>query len=202
MSAFLGPIHHWLFNKIKFQNDLVQYIAESVKSKEDTVSLLSQMDHRYGVLETGELADIIDEANIHGWLQERISVVENRLAFLITMTTEEHPERISDIKKAAYEFGKSHAVYQKISVNGAYQYLDDLLLNGMPCDRVNSITNEEEDSIKWVQTVDIHSKYWDMIQGNVDYYYGIRESLIKGMLENSGITFEQTAEQEFELKKA
>lgn len=202
MSAFLGPIHHWLFHKIKFQNDLVQYITDYVNIKGYKVPLLSQMDQRYGNLETGDLTDIIDEDNIHGWLQERIALVENRLAFLITMTTEEHPERIHDIKAAVYEFGKNHQVFHGITVKEAFQYLDDVLLNGMPCDRVNAITKEEEDSITWRQTVDIHAKYWEMLQGNVEYYYQIRESVIHGMLENSGIAFCQIGEQEFELKKA
>ena len=28
MSAILGPIHHWLFRKIKIQNDLTNAIIE------------------------------------------------------------------------------------------------------------------------------------------------------------------------------
>lgn len=72
---------------------------------------------------------------------------------------------------------------------------------GMPCDRVNDVTNEDETSISWVQIVDIHAPYWDIIHGNPEYYYAIRESLVIGMLENSGITYQQTVDQSFELKK-
>ena len=28
MSAFLGPIHYWLYNKIQLQEELIQEIAE------------------------------------------------------------------------------------------------------------------------------------------------------------------------------
>lgn len=201
MSAFLGPIHNWLYNKIKFQDELIQCILQFVSTKDYQIPLLSQMDQRYGVLETGELADIIDESNIHGWLQERITVVENRLAFLITVTTDEHPERIIDINDVVYEFGRNHAAASDISVKEAYELLNNCLLNGMPCDRVNDVTNEDENSISWVQTVDIHAPYWDMIHGNSEYYYAIRESLVIGMLENSGITYQQTGSQLFELRK-
>ena len=201
MSAFLGPIHNWLYNKIKFQDELIQCILQFVSTKDYQIPLLSQMDQRYGVLETGELADIIDESNIHGWLQERITVVENRLAFLITVTTDEHPERIIDINDVVYEFGRNHASASDISVKEAYELLNNCLLNGMPCDRVNDVTNEDENSISWVQTVDIHAPYWDMIHGNSEYYYAIRESLVIGMLENSGITYQQTGSQVFELRK-
>lgn len=201
MSAFLGPIHNWLFNKIKFQDELVQNIIEVVRSKDYQVELLDQIDRRYGVLEDGELADIIDESNIHGWLQERITIVENRLAFLITMVTDEHPERIMDINDAVYEFGKKHAVESGISLKEAYGYLDNLLLSGMPCDGVNEITSETDEGITWIQTVDIHAPYWQMIHGNMEYYYAIRESLVVGILENSGIMYRQTENQSFELRK-
>lgn len=201
MSAFLGPIHTWLYNKIKFQDELIKRIRNVVSQKGYEDELLSQLDHRYGTLEEGELADIIDENNIHGWLQERITVVENRLAFLITIVTDEHPERIIDINDAVYEFGKEHSVQKGISIKEAYGYLDNLLLNGMPCDRVNEVTNEDENSIAWNQTADIHKSYWDMIHGNVDYYYAIRKSLIVGIIENSGIVYNQIGEQTFELRK-
>lgn len=201
MSAFLGPIHNWLFRKIKFQEELVQYILEFVNRKGYQVPLLSQLDQKYGVLYTGELADIIDESNIHGWLQERVALVENRLAFLVTMVTDEHPERIIDISDAVYEFGKSHAVENRVSVKEAYGYLDNLLLNGMPCDRVNDITGEDDNSISWVQTVDMHAPYWEMIHGNVEYYYTIRESLVIGVLKNSSISYKQTGEESFELRQ-
>ena len=201
MSAFLGPIHSWLFHKIKFQDELVQSILEFVHSKNYQVELLAQIDYRYGVLESGELADIIDESNIHGWLQERITIVENRLAFLITVVTDEHPERIMDINDAVYEFGRNHAVEGGISLKEAYGYLDNILLNGMPCDRVNEIASETDECITWVQTVDIHAPYWQMIHGNIEYYYAIRESLVVGMLENSGISYQQTDDGTFELRK-
>ncbi|WPC43525.1 hypothetical protein [Clostridium sp. JS66] len=201
MSAFLAPIHTWLYKKIKFQDELIKRIRNFVSQKGYEDELLSQLDHRCGTLEEGELADIIDENNIHGWLQEKITVVENRLTFLITIVTDGHPERIKDINCAVYKFGREHSVQRGISIKEAYDYLDNLLLNGMPCDRVNEVTNEDENSIIWNQTVDIHKSYWDMIHGNVDYYYAIRESLIVGIMENSGIVYDQIDEQTFELRK-
>ena len=201
MSAFLGPIHTWLYNKIKFQDELTKKIMYMVSQKGYEEELFSRVDNRYGTLEEGELADIIDESNIHGWLQERIVVVENRLAFIVTVLTDGHPERIMDINDVVYEFGKNHAISGGLSVKEAYDYLDNLLLNGMPCDRVNDVVNEDDSSIKWNQTIDIHEPYWKMINGNVEYYYAIRESLIIGMMENSGIVFYQTGNQTFELRK-
>lgn len=202
MSAFLGPIHSWLFRKIKFQDELTKSLLEFVVQKEYKKELVLQVDERYGTLEEGELVDIIDESNIHGWLQDRISVVEKRLAFVVTAAIEGHPERMLDINDAVYEFGKKHALEHGISAKEAYRILDDLLLNGMPCDRVNEVVRETPDSIVWRQTVDIHATYWDMVRGNPDYYYAIRESLILGITEKSGILYDQIKENTFELRKA
>lgn len=201
MSAFLGPIHSWLFGKIKFQDDLTKVIRNTILEQSNDKTLFAQLDKRYGTLEEGELADIIDAGNIHGWLQQRIALVENRLAYVVTIATEAHPEKIDAIKKAAYEFGKTHSTQTGIRVKEAYEYLEELLLNGMPCDRVNSVIDETDNALTWVQTTDIHKQYWDMIQGNMEYYYAIRECLIAGILENSGIAFHQVADATFELRK-
>lgn len=201
MSAFLGPIHTWLFGKIKLQDELTAAILAFAEANNYMDAFPASADVRFGTLEAGKLADIIDESNIHGWLQERVSLVENRLAYVVTMITDEHPERIIALNEAVYEFGKSRTAENGISVKEAYGYLENILLNGMPCDHVNEVTNETDDSISWVQAVDIHAPYWQMIHGNVEYYYAIRESLCVGMLENSGIGYYQTGEQSFELRK-
>lgn len=201
MSAFLGPIHTWLFNKIKLQNDMTENIlAMAAKNGyEEGISLL--MDQRYGRLEEGELADIIDGTNIHGWLQERIAVVESRLAFAVTAFTANHAERLDDICCIAEELGRKNQVQPGISVREAYNYLDGILLNGMPCDHVNVLETENEQELVWAQTTDIHESYWSLVCGDINKYYTIRESLIKGLLENSDVSFKALGGQRFELKK-
>lgn len=201
MSAFLGPIHSWLFRKIKLQDELVKAIVTSVVQKEEADELLLQLDNRYGTLEEGALEDIVDAGNIHGWLQERVQLVENRFAFAVTSLTENAPERISEIKVAAYQFGKTYAPEAVDGIKSAYQYLETVLLNGMPCDHVNRITEENETTVSWEQTVDIHEPYWAMIHGRVEYYYAIRESLVIGMFEQTGISYQQVDDQSFELRK-
>lgn len=202
MSAFLGPIHHWLYHKIQFQEELIQHILSHVRTKSYAIPGIDEMDEKYGVLESGELADMIDGNNIHGWLQERISMVENRLAYLVTMITDRHPERIFDVREAAYVFGKQHAAEEGITLKEAYNFLDQLILNGMPCDRINSIKEEDEQHIVWTQTSNIHAPYWRKMQGNAEYYYEVRQMLAKGILENAGIIYRQIGNQTFEIKKA
>ncbi len=190
MSAFLGPIHTWLYNKVLFQNDLAEHIAKVAADK--NWNDVSFNINRYGVLPEGELADIVDETNIHGWLQDKVSLVENKLAYIVTVLTDEYAERITDISDAVYTYGKAHAYDGNLNAKEAFQYLETILLNGMPCDRVNQIVSEDENQVSWKETVNIHKSYWDQVHGNMEYFDAIRESLITGVLEYSGLAFQVT----------
>ncbi|WP_312502053.1 hypothetical protein [Lacrimispora sp.] len=163
--------------------------------------LRTRTDSRYGVLEKGNLEDMIDTGNIHGWLQEKVSLVENRMAYVVTELLEPDQERLSHIIDAVLEFGKRNSADKNITVRKGYDYLESTLLNGMPCDRVNELIQESEDKLVWRQTQDIHGAYWAMIRGDVTHYYALRESLIKGMFEDSELEFHQIEDQVYELRR-
>ena len=78
MSAFLGPIHYWLYHKILLQEELTRDIAlfaqENGYIKEDA----------YTYADGRPLEEIIDKSNIHGWLHEYIHSAERRYARLVT----------------------------------------------------------------------------------------------------------------------
>ncbi len=184
MSAFLGPIHTWLYGKVIFQNGLVNAIAELAEEKN---WLSEEMDvHKFGELEEGSLEDICDPMNIHGWLQERVSLVERKLAYLVTELTKDAPERMTEITECAYRFGRENGIREKMSVSDVYRYLETKLLNGMPCDHVNEIVEQGEEKIIWQQVTDIHRSYWDEADGNVEKFYVIKERLLEGIVEESG----------------
>jgi hypothetical protein len=199
MSKFLGPIHHWLYKKIEFQNELVKELSDMAVKKGYGKDIVSGMEQKYAAIEGGSLEEIIDTSNIHGWLQDKITVVEKRLAFLVTALVAKNPECVDDIMKTAYAFGESQKLPGGKSVAEIYKCLDDLLLNGMPCDRVNSIICKEEKTYVWQQTTDIHSAYWEEQNGNLRYYYDIRKNLISGLLKDTGITYKELENQTFTL---
>ncbi len=199
MSAFLGPIHNWLYNKVLFQNEMVETIknlAEENQWLDSSVNL-----NRYGELEQGELADIVDPDNIHGWLQERVSLVENKLAYLVTVLTDDHIERIDDITHCMYELGKKHPLETVDYAKEAFDHMEALLLNGMPCDRVNAVVENSEEKVVWEQTREIHQQYWDLVGGDIEMFYAIRSSLIQGILEGSGFVFRETGDRVYEISK-
>ena len=202
MSAFLGPIHTWLFHKITLQNQLTERILQLVKEEDYGIELSSCLDRRYGQLESGTLEDIVDESNIHGWLQSRITIVENRLAAAVTMILEHQPEMLDQLMQCARSFGQEQQPGQKLKPEEMYQYLDGILLNGMPCDHVNVLKENTDKKLVWEQTAEIHEKYWSLIKGDVENYYDLRNAWIEGIVQGSGIVYAETAANQYQLQAA
>ena len=195
MSAFLGPIHFWLYNKIRFQEDLIdalcaRAVSEGWLTAEDTQKFVST-DRR-------ELQDAIDESNIHGWLQGRIHDGEGRYAALVTTLLQEDANRLQTLKDVAFYTGKEKRTKVPTTAPEAFHQLDNTLLNGMPCDQVMKVTESNPDKVVWEETQDLHSSFWN---GQGAYYYTLRAELIKGILADSGLTFKQTDTNRYEIIK-
>ncbi|EHM42460.1 hypothetical protein [Anaeroglobus geminatus] len=63
MSAYLGPIHFWLYNKILFQEDLLDAIAAYAVNNN---WLTADEAATYTAADRRELSEAVDGANIHG----------------------------------------------------------------------------------------------------------------------------------------
>jgi len=190
MSAFLGKIHYWLYNKILLHESLIRSIAALAEQKGyQTEKLMIDSYGKYGVPVTGALEDYINLSNIHGWLQERIFSVEKRLAFIITKLLEEGIVKEDEItlvfRKSGSETGKMLDV-QEYKPQELYTLIFDNMLEGMPCDNVNQILENTEDGIAWSAARCLHKIHWEEAGGNVDNFYSFRDSWIDGFLEALG----------------
>ncbi|MGP1434860.1 MAG: hypothetical protein ACTTKP_11340 [Catonella sp.] len=176
MSMFLGPIHYWLYDKIGNQERLTAYIADK-EIKRGRIQ-----DAAPYIKELPELESVIDESNIHGWLQLQIRDAEYRYARLIG-DIQKQGEDIAKLKLTAYDFGKDNAVNFDTGAAGIYQYFEDFFVNGMPCDHVNMIIEKDEEQVVWEMVQDIHAAYWE--NGNTAVYYELRKAVMDGMLEKT-----------------
>lgn len=192
MSAFLGPIHFWLYNKIQFQENLIDELVAYVTAKgwSDKVDQYVSTDRR-------KLDEVIDEANIHGWLQSRIHDAEDRYAALVLDAAGDDAEKFDALKEAARDFGAKQGL-QAATAPEAFHRLDDLLLDGMPCDQVNRVRESDDARIAWDRTMDLHSEFW---QGHGDRYYALRQALVDGLLSATDYALESPAEGQYEIVK-
>ncbi len=201
MSASLGPIHYWLYRKIQFQEGLVQKILETSREHAWDAAIEGKVNSTCGEAVLLPLDEIIDHRNIHGWLQQKIGIVEMRFAVLVTELMKQDLARLSELKNTAYRFGQDYPIANDSGAADAFRTLGDLLLDGMPCDRVNMVVEQNEDSIVWNQTQCVHQEYWEQARGEASHYYVLREELIRGMLFNSGLEFNAQDGGLFEIRR-
>ncbi len=200
MSAFLGPIHFWLYHKIQLQQDMIEKIIAIGGEFSDR--LRADLEERYGAAVEGTLEENIDQGNIHGWLQTAVSQVEYKLAGCVTFLLEKDPENLQKLKKVFQEKGEEEAALTSCSnVAEAYKVISDSLLDGMPCDHANAILEETNEKVIWLRNLCVHSQYWEEAHGNIDIYYMLRDEFIKGILTGSDFEYVKMDEVTSMIKK-
>jgi hypothetical protein len=191
MSLVLGPIHHWLFGKIKLQNQIVNEIIALANNRYKGLNLEQGMN-QFGTLPTNNLEEIIDVQNIHGWLQECVSTVEYRLAYAVSEILKTEPKDIESLSQLFFEFGKKQNVLDKTSTpKECYKVFNDLLLDGMPCDHANRLIEQDEKHVVWKRELCVHKEYYDGVNGDIKNYYLLRDEFVNGLLYNTNINYKK-----------
>ena len=186
MSAFLGPIHTWLYNKVLWHEALLQDILKTASEKSfDTSQLESENISRYGAPELGPLEDVIEGSNIHGWLQDKIESLEYRMANTITTLVKENILTIEDLKILYRKNGK--LAIKKIPVHlnqpdQIFKAIFDFQLDGMPCDRINNPIEGSENHFKWLKRTCLHTAYWEAVDGDIDLYNTLRNQWLDAFI--------------------
>jgi hypothetical protein len=192
MSAFLGPIHYWLYNKIRLQQSIVDELY--LLGSQTGLSLQEECEDQYGEFENKPLEEMIDQGNIHGWLQERVSQVEYKYAYCVTSLLRKDASILETLKSILFskgkELGKS-LTSSDITATGLFKVITDNLLDGMPCDHANRLIDQSETEVVWTRTLCVHSSYWEEIGGDVAVYYELRDSWIEGLTKEPGFTFDK-----------
>ena len=143
MSEFLGPIHYMMYDKIKFQDKITNYLLDG-----DT----SEVDKIENPVSTDPLDTLIDQENIHGWLDSRIDVVENRLNYAL--------HHANKAKEKMYDLGVETSKGKDFSdYNVIFNDLNGYLLDGMPCDRGLSAQVDNDGNLYLITNNNLHSKY-------------------------------------------
>lgn len=199
MSAFLGPIHHWLFNKINLHERLEKNIVDAYKKKYGSgiEQIETESIERYGEPSTTvALEEQIDLSNIHQWLQTSIGKSETRLSYILAEVMRKHGNEAFDIALDEYvkqgkECGASAKAKGSIKTPAdVFKSINDYLLDGMPCDRVNVVKESDENHIVWETTECLHRGFWQLVGADIESLYKLRFSWIKSYVENAAPGFD------------
>lgn len=204
MSTFLAPIHYWLFNKIRLHEQLESNLLNAYKNKygnvideieQNSISIYSKP------LGDKALEDNIELSNIHGWLQNTIAKTETRVAFILNEVLRRNGDEafqiaLNEFKVQGTLCGRD--VKEKGIANTApkiFKSLNDYLLDGMPCDRVNVVTVNTEDKIAWNTTECLHRGFWrEAGASDLSLFYVLRFNWIKAFVSSANPDFEYSYE--------
>ena len=202
MSLYLGKIHYWLFNKIVWFEGLEEEIIDLAKNEGlDIESLSKDINNKYGEkLPKLPLEEMIDTSNIHGWLQEKIHSAEGRLATWTgkLLEKENSKEKLEALyirqgikaAKEVKEEGKSLNTAVDI-----FNSVNDYILDGMPCDRVNEVISQDEEKVIWKRRICVHKDIWESANGDVNYFYDLRNLWIKSFVTEVNNEFKYTKDE-------
>lgn len=203
MSLFLGKIHYWLFNKILWFEKLENKIINLAKEEGFEVEKISaEIQNKYGeILPNKPLEELIDTSNIHGWLQNQIHSSERRMAAWTKLLIEADEKNYNKLE----EVYKSQGVVASTEVKSKGQIpatpeelfncINDYILDGMPCDRVNEVILNEESKIVWQRRICVHKDIWQEVGCDVDYFYKLRNAWIKSFVSELNSNYEYLTEE-------
>ena len=189
MSAFLAPIHFWMYDKILIAQELTFKLEEKFLNKEER----EEVESLFPGLYSKDLEEVIDQSNIHGWLHTAVSNIEIRFAYIVK-TLLDKGISLEEIKKVAFEYGKTFPEQEVSSLKDAYELLMDILLDGLPCDVSISVTREEENELEFVLYNDIHKQYFNEFDLEVSLYHEIREAFVNGILERYALKYKNISD--------
>ena len=210
MSLFLGKIHYWLFNKVLWFEGLEGEIIKLAKDKGiDVEKLEAEINSKYGAKTPNKnLEDMIDTSNIHGWLQGKIHSAEGRMAAWTKVILENNQDYILDMRKVYENQGVNAANEAKeslenINAETIFNSMNDYILDGMPCDRVNEITYSGEDAVQWIRRICVHKDIWEKEDVDVNIFYRLRSMWIKEFVHelNSNFRYIEFDDKEFCISK-
>lgn len=186
MKEKLAPIHFVQYNRIYLQETLENHLVKAF-SLEDTHA---QAMEQFGSPSQDVSLELqIDQDNIHGWLEGHLVANEKRIAQLVKKVLESQGEEALQEAYAAFgqELGQRYA--GSVSLNSSqelYQFITTVLLDGMPCDKVNQLVEASEDTLVWHAVRDVHGKYYNEAGVHDGLFYTLRESFLGGVLQVLG----------------
>ena len=181
MSLFLGTIHHWLFRKIRLSEAMEQRILDVARDAGLPVDGFEQEAAQLfeAPLPDASLESLIDRQNIHGWLQHRIQQAESRQAFYVTRVLSYQPELKTSLL-TLYQLQAEEAAAAiddvPLTPESMVQAIHEYLLEGMPCDRNQTVLENTGRILSWQYEPCLHQDYWTAVQGDVSHYYDFREA--------------------------
>ena len=186
MKEKLAPIHFLQHNRIKIQENLETFLINMFSLQD----LDRENTPLYGGRTSDEPLEVqIDHDNIHGWLESHVIGNEKRLASLAAKIIETSDEEALTLAYAEYGKRVGESLKENIQFSNGqelYGYLNALLLDGMPCDKISVLVESDDSHLIWNNVRDIHGKYFEEQGLRGDLFYILRQAFLTSFLDTIG----------------
>jgi len=170
MSQVLGPIHYLMWNKIALAHgweEACVAAAESAWGEGRVAELLAGAAAHRWTPPPGELAELIGDQPIHGWLQEAVNRVEVSVAATAAallgggngaeaMLADASRGHGSEAAAATQQAGEGGDTLGSLTALLMRCYLD-----GMPCDQVSEVAEQRPDRLVVRRILEVHRPNWE-----------------------------------------
>ncbi len=173
MSLVLGPIHFWMYGKIKTTEARESAIAAAFKAKygADADKIFDQLYKKHAKPNVNKpLEELLANKSIHQGIQSLIVEAETREAAMIAAFCAKYKDAAMVAAGAAHKHG---VICGKEAIKGkeltpadcnntvkAFEVLGDYLCDGMPCDRGAQVVSESEKCTSWDHETCVHDPFW------------------------------------------
>lgn len=191
MSAFLAPIHSWLFNKVVLFEDIeIGLRNKYIEAYGEEGKKIIEDSKNYGELldRSKSLEELIDLSNIHGWLQNKIQNGESRVAFILAEVIKKHGDEAIKIAEDVFlnsGVKDGNAAKHKENPQNAkdmFSTINNYILEGMPCDRVQKLLIADENIVRWINTDCVHKSNFEKVGGDINLFYKLRFLYLQGFV--------------------
>lgn len=193
MSAFLGPIHMWLYNQIQIVEEREAEIVDQFSQKysaEKVDDLIFPYRNQYGELkEDKPLAELIAGNDIHPWLEAAISSAQCREAAVVAALMEEYNDQellFSIYAEQAEELADKAKVrdnVEQFNLNDAFEIINEHFVERMPCDRLSGAV-KEEGKIIWKHKSRLHQEFWQQTEVELELMHQLYAEWLQVFTEN------------------
>lgn len=207
MSAFLGPIHEWLYQQIKIIEDrerrLVRNFSKKYENKE-VEEIVNPIREEYGELkEEAPLNQLIEGNNIHPWLESTIVSAQSREAALVGVLDDSFNDRelLKEVyKNQARGIAGQVKTDREMDLKDVFKTLNDYFLERMPCDRLSEST-ESDNKIIWEHKARLHQEFWEDAGVELELMHQLYSDWIEGFVKelNQDIEYQRIVNEDHYL---
>jgi hypothetical protein len=198
MSAFLGPIHYWLFKKINLVEDRERKLVFTFTEKygDGVEEIAADNRAKYGeYYDETPLEELVGDAAIHEFLSMEIAKVETREAALLTTLISKYGDEakilaITTAKEHGKDFGEAQtaeAETEDVTADDVYKAVKNTFLDGMPCDHVVEVKENTNTQLVEMHTECLHLNYWKTAGADAETMCSYLGSWTNGIVTGLGV---------------